>query len=114
MLVALAAHHRWPIFHMDAITTFWNGEFKEDDYITQPQGFSKQGSEHLVCKLKKALYGLKQTPKTWYNKIDSYLKDLGFCKGEGDYNLFVVKDKGNIVLLLLYVDDVLFEQSQVD
>ena len=71
-------------------------------------------SEHLVCKLKKALYGLKRTPKTWYNKIDSYLKEKGFCKGEGDYNLYVVKNKGNNVLLVLYVADLLFERSQVN
>lgn len=67
--------------------------FKEHVYIIQPQGFSKQGSEHLVCKLKKALDGLNQDPKAWYDKIDSYLKEQGFCKGEGDYNLYVVKDK---------------------
>jgi hypothetical protein len=37
-----------------------------------------------VCRLKKALYGLKQTPRTWYGRIDNFLKSLD---------------------LLLYVDD---------
>jgi len=53
------------------MSSFLNGELKEEIYLVQPEGFVKKGEEHFVCKLKKALYGLKQAPRSWYEKIDS-------------------------------------------
>ena len=61
--------------------------------------------EKLVCKLKKALYGLKQAPKTWYDMIDNFLTSLGFTKSKADSNLYYKVEEGNLVILLLYVDD---------
>ena len=58
-----------------------------------------------MCKLKKALYGLKQAPKTWYGRIDSFLSSLGFTKSKADSNLYYKVEDGNLVILLLYVDD---------
>jgi len=49
-----------------------NGDFKEEVYLTLLEGFVKKGQEHLFCRLKKALYGLKKTPRSWYEKIDSF------------------------------------------
>ena len=31
---------------------FLNGEFKEDIYMKQPEGWARYGKEHLICKLK--------------------------------------------------------------
>ena len=59
----------------------------------------------LVCKLKKALYKLKQTPRTWYDRMDSFLTSLGFTKSKADSNLYYKVEEGNPVILLLYVDD---------
>ena len=58
-----------------------------------------------MCKLKKALYGLKQAPRTWYDKIDSFLSSLGFTKSKANSNLYYKVEDGNLVMLLLYVDD---------
>ena len=58
-----------------------------------------------MCKLKKALYGLKQAPKTWYNKMESFLTSLSFTKSKADSNLYYKVEDGNLVILLLYVDD---------
>nr|GFA21080.1 hypothetical protein [Tanacetum cinerariifolium] len=55
---------------MDVKTTFLNGEWEEEVYMNQPQGFIMSGNENKVCKLIKSLYGLKQTPKQWYLKFD--------------------------------------------
>jgi hypothetical protein len=60
---------------MDVKSTFLNGELKEEVYLVQPNGFVKQGQEHLVCRLKKSLYGLKQSLRSWYVKIDNF-----FCQ----------------------------------
>ena len=49
--------------------------------------------------------GLKQAPRTWYGKIDSFLSSLGFTKSKEDSNLYYKVEDGNLVILLLYVDD---------
>ena len=75
----------------------------EEFYIEQSQGFEVEDRWTYICKLKKALYGLKQAPRAWYGRIDSFLSSMGFTKGKYDPNLQVVEDE--IVILLLYVDD---------
>ena len=40
-----------------------------------------------MYRLKKALYGLKQAPRAWYSRIDSYLHQMRFQKGEAYMNL---------------------------
>ena len=40
-------------------TVFLCGEFEEEIYILQPEGFAETCKENLVCRLNKSLYGLK-------------------------------------------------------
>ena len=69
---------------MDVKTTFINGTVEQEVYVEQPEGFIFHSQESHVCKLKKALYGLKQAPRVWYERIDGYLKRLGFIKSSAD------------------------------
>ena len=55
--------------------------------------------------MKKALYSLKQEPRTWYERIGNFLTSLGFTKSKADSNLYYKVEEGNLVILLLYVDD---------
>ena len=91
---------KWKIHQIDVKTAFLNGVVEEEVYVEQPLGF-----ETHVCKLKKTLYGLKQAPKTWYDRIDNFLTSLGFTKNKADSNLYYKVKEGNLVILLLYVDD---------
>lgn len=59
LLLALAAHAGWLVFHFDVKSAFLNGNIQEKVYVMQPEGYVTEGNEHLVCRLKKALYGLK-------------------------------------------------------
>ena len=58
-----------------------------------------------VCKLKKAMYGLKQAPRAWYGNIYSFLTSLGFTKSKDDPNLYMKVMDDELVILLLYEDD---------
>ena len=40
-------------------TTFLHGDWEEEIYMQQPEGYEVKGKEKLVCRLKKSLYGLK-------------------------------------------------------
>jgi hypothetical protein len=86
-------------------TTFLNGVIEEEVYIEQPQGFEVEDRKTHVCRLKKALYGLKQALRAWYGRIDNFLMSLGFTKNKVDSNLYFKVMNDELVILLLYVDD---------
>jgi hypothetical protein len=90
---------------MDVKTTFLNGKIEQEVFLDQPDGFVLHNKDTHVCKLRKALYGLKQAPRVWYDRIDGFLKSLGFQKSDVDANLYF-KVRGNQpVMLIMYVDD---------
>ncbi|GJS98528.1 putative ribonuclease H-like domain-containing protein [Tanacetum coccineum] len=60
----------------------------------------------------KALYGLHQAPKAWYETLSTYLIENGFRRGTIDKTLFIKKDKGDILLEQVYVDDIIFELTK--
>ena len=39
VVLALAAHKKWPVFQMDVKSAFLNGYLKEEVYVAQPPGF---------------------------------------------------------------------------
>jgi hypothetical protein len=65
LLIALASHEGWHLYHMDIKSAFLNGELQEDVYVSQPLVFIKEGSEHKVFKMWKSLYGLCQALRAW-------------------------------------------------
>jgi hypothetical protein len=102
----------WKIHHMDVKTTFLNGIIEEEVYIEQSEGFEVHGRDSHVCKLRRALYGLKQAPRAWYSRIDSYLQGMGFIRSEADSNLYYVIVRGELLILVLYVDDLFLTGSK--
>nr|GEV07792.1 hypothetical protein [Tanacetum cinerariifolium] len=65
---------------IDVKTAFLYGSLKEEVYVNQLNGFVDPYHPDKVYRLKKALYGLKQAPKAW----------------------------GDILLVQIYVDDIIF------
>ena len=63
---------------MDVKTAFLNGSLEETIYMKQPEGFIKEGQEHLVCKLKRSIYGLKQASRDWNIHFDQAVQSYGF------------------------------------
>ena len=92
---------------MDVKTTFSNGKIIKEVYLEQPKGIETHNPKVFVCRLKKVLYGLKQVPRAWYERINKYLTNLGFSMNEADPNLYYKRDKDDMIILILYVDDLL-------
>ncbi|GJS83291.1 putative ribonuclease H-like domain-containing protein [Tanacetum coccineum] len=44
----------------------------------------------------------------WYETLSTYLLDNGFQRGKIDKTLFIRRDKGDILLVQVYVDDIIF------
>ena len=43
MLIALATKYHWKLHQLDVMSSFMNGELKEEVYLTQPEGFVEKG-----------------------------------------------------------------------
>ncbi|CAI7880759.1 unnamed protein product [Closterium sp. NIES-54] len=104
-MLGMAANRGWRIKQMDITTAFLNGIILEELYMLQPEGLD-DGSGR-VCRLKKAIYGLKQAPRAWYHKLEETLLAGGFKKSECDHTLFLLQEKEQFLMLLMYVDDIL-------
>ncbi|GJY27067.1 putative ribonuclease H-like domain-containing protein [Tanacetum coccineum] len=61
-------------------------EIEEEVYVCQPSGFEDPDFPDRVYKVEKALYGLHQAPRAW--------------------------DKGDILLIQVYVDDIIFGSTK--
>ena len=64
-----------------------------------------------MYRLKRALYGLKKAPCAWYRRIDSYLTRNGFSKSDGEPTLYIKVASGNVLIVVLYVDDLIFNRN---
>ena len=68
--------------------------------------------EKLVCKLKKDLYGLKQAPRACYYRLEKYLHQQGVSKGSADRNLYTKTENDKLLIVVVYVDDIIFGSNE--
>nr|GEU55153.1 putative ribonuclease H-like domain-containing protein [Tanacetum cinerariifolium] len=108
LFIAYAAHKSFTVYHMDVKTMFLYGPLKEKVYVNQPDGFVDPYHPDKIYRLKKALYGLKQAPRAWYDELSNFLVSKGFSNGYFDPTLFITKNRGDILLVQIYVDDITF------
>ncbi|KAH9669729.1 hypothetical protein KPL70_021911 [Citrus sinensis] len=111
LIISLAAQNKRRIFQMDVKSAFLNGFLEEEVYIEQSLGYLVKGHEDKVLRLKKALYGLKQAPRVWNSIIDKYFQEKGFTKCPYEHALYVKENYGDILIVYLYVDDLIFTGS---
>uniref|UniRef100_A0AAV1TB59 Reverse transcriptase Ty1/copia-type domain-containing protein n=1 Tax=Peronospora matthiolae TaxID=2874970 RepID=A0AAV1TB59_9STRA len=96
---------------MDVKTAFLNGSLNEDIYMDQPDGYLDATQPDYVCKLKRSLYGLKQSPRMWNQTIDGFMIKMGFKKCESDHCIYIKRDDQDMILVVLYVDDLILVSS---
>ncbi|GJR48250.1 putative ribonuclease H-like domain-containing protein, partial [Tanacetum coccineum] len=108
LFLAYASFMGFLVYQMDVKSAFLYGTTKEEVYVTQPPGFKDPDHPDKVYKVVKALYGLHQAPRAWYETLANYLLGNGFKRGKIDQTLFIKKQKGDIFLVQVYVDDIIF------
>nr|GFB55550.1 ribonuclease H-like domain-containing protein [Tanacetum cinerariifolium] len=97
---------------IDVKSAFLYGTIEEEVYVCQPPGFEDLNFPNKVYKVEKALYGLHQAHRAWYEKFSTYLLENRFRRGTIDKTLFFKKDKGDILLVQMYVDDIIFGSTK--
>ncbi|GKD44924.1 putative ribonuclease H-like domain-containing protein, partial [Tanacetum coccineum] len=75
------------VYQMDVKSAFLYGTIEEEVYVCQPLGFKDLD---------------------YSDKVYKYLLDNRFQRGKIDQTLFIKKQKGDILLVQVYVDDIIF------
>ncbi|GJZ61407.1 putative ribonuclease H-like domain-containing protein [Tanacetum coccineum] len=112
LFLAYASFMGFIVYQMDVKSAFLYGTIKEEVYVCQPPGFEDPHFPDKVYKVEKDLYGLHQAPRAWYETLSTYLIENGFRRGTIDKTLFIKKDKGDILLVQVYVDDIIFGSTK--
>nr|GFB31233.1 putative ribonuclease H-like domain-containing protein [Tanacetum cinerariifolium] len=98
---------------MDVKSAFLYGTIDEEVYVMQPPRFQDPEYPARVYKVEKAMYGLHQAPRAWYGTLSKYLLLNGFQRGTIDQTLFIRRQRGNFILVQVYVDDIIFGSSNL-
>ncbi|GJS46203.1 putative ribonuclease H-like domain-containing protein [Tanacetum coccineum] len=112
LFLAYVSFMEFIVYQMDVKSAFLYGTIEEEVYVCQPLGFEDPQFPDKVYKVEKALYGLHQAPRAWYETLSTYLIENGFRRGTIDKTLFIKKDKGDILLVQVYVDDIIFGSTK--
>ncbi|GJW52061.1 putative ribonuclease H-like domain-containing protein [Tanacetum coccineum] len=112
LFLAFASFMGFIVYQMDVKSAFLYGTIDEEVYVSQPPGFVDPDHPKKVYKVVKALYGLHQAPRAWYATLSTFLEKHGYRRGTIDKTLFIKKDKKDIMLVQVYVDDIIFGSTR--
>ncbi|GJT58258.1 putative ribonuclease H-like domain-containing protein [Tanacetum coccineum] len=108
LFLAYASFKEFVVYQMDVMSAFLYRKIEEEVYVCQPPVFEDPKFPDRVYKVEKALYGLHQAPRVWYETLSTYLLENGFQRGTIYKTLFIKNFKGDILLVQVYVDDIIF------
>lgn len=138
IVTALAAQYDMNIHQMDVTSAYLNGKIEETIYMEVPKHIDKSldiiiesensdvniknkalkmrkdiGSGDKVCLLRRALYGLKQAGRSWHRRLDDELISYGLAPSSADPCIYYRGKGEDILLVLIYVDDILIASRDV-
>nr|GEZ61290.1 hypothetical protein [Tanacetum cinerariifolium] len=111
LFLAYASFMGFTVYQIDVKSAFLYGTIDEEVYVMQPPGFQDPEFPTKVYKVKKTMYGLQQAPRAWYGTLSKYLLTNGFQRGIIDHTLFIRRQRGDFILVQVYVDDIIFGSS---
>nr|GEY81672.1 integrase, catalytic region, zinc finger, CCHC-type, peptidase aspartic, catalytic [Tanacetum cinerariifolium] len=106
------AYASFMVYQMDVKSAFLYGMIEEELYVCQTLRFEDPDHPNKVYKVVKALYGLHQAPRACYETLAKYLLDTRFHRGTIDQTLFIKRKKGDILLVQVYVEDIIFGSTK--
>ena len=113
--LAFASHSSWHIHQLDVKSALLNSLLAKDIYVEKIDGFSTPRKKDQVYLLTKALYGLKQASRTWYERMDNHLIQLGFSRSQSEATLYVkVNAACESLIVSIYVDDILVTGRKIE
>nr|GEX17546.1 retrovirus-related Pol polyprotein from transposon TNT 1-94 [Tanacetum cinerariifolium] len=112
IFLAFASYMGFIVYQIHVKSVFLYGTIEEEVYVFQPPGFIDPQFPNKVYKVEKALYGLHQAPRAWYETLSTFLLQKGYRRGTINKTLFNKKDKDDIMLVQVYVDDIIFESTK--
>ncbi|GKA96841.1 ribonuclease H-like domain-containing protein [Tanacetum coccineum] len=97
-----------------SIGAFLYGKIEEEVYVCQPPGFEDPNfpDQYYYQNRKGTLMIASRLPRAWYETLSTYLLDNGFQRGKINKTLFIRRDKGDILLVQVYVDDIIFGSTK--
>jgi hypothetical protein len=105
-MLAIAAREDLELHQVDVVGAYLQGDLNEEIYMTPPAGLNIPGKKGWCLRLHKPLYSLKQAGRQWKKKLDETMAHLRFVKSNTDECLYILREKGQVILLVLvYVDD---------
>lgn len=79
--------------------------------MEQPPHFVASMGKSVVNKKKKSLCGFKQSPWAWFGKLSQAIEKFGVQKSKSDHYVFYRQSDGDIILLVVYVDNIVITSS---
>ena len=93
---------------------FLNGALEGNVFMAQTKCFIVEEKERMGCRLKKSIYGLKQASRQWYLKFDGTIRKFRFKENVEDNCIYAKFKNKKFIFLILYVDDILLANSDVN
>nr|GEW92515.1 hypothetical protein [Tanacetum cinerariifolium] len=112
LFLAFASYMGFMVYQMDVKSAFLYGRIYEEVYVTQHKGFVDPQHPKKVYKVVKALYELHQATRAWYATLSIFLLKHGYRRGTINKTLFLKKNKIDIILVQVYVDDIIFGSTK--
>ncbi|KAJ0394508.1 hypothetical protein ATCC90586_007837 [Pythium insidiosum] len=94
------------VYGGDINTAYLNARLKIPQYLRRIEGFpSSDGRAYIV---RRALYGLRQAGREWNEEINQWLLLHKYQRSTTEPCLYFRMEGENIVIILVYVDDLLY------
>ena len=61
---------------------------------------------------KEAIVWFEEGPQAWYEKIDRFFVNLGFKCCESDHSIYVLHVKGDTLIVVVYLDDLVLNGNK--
>ena len=111
ILMQIVAQNDLLLHQMDVKSAYLHAEIDCDVYIELPEGYKKKD---IIWKLEKSLYGLKQSGRNWNQVIHKFFTEQKLIQSKVDPCLYMCINDENVMIILIWVDDIIIAASYDD